>query len=146
MRKAQQYLDFTSTLHDLLLIIEKCNPTLNAFRRMMKTKEGADYWIRVLHDMGCVRSVHIPFAERGVARLSLTEKGYAYRGITEDHWDVWSTMSHFIADRLPARNAIGPIIPSLLSSSGRKFEQIREALNAVEKDEVRCCIQGQHKA
>jgi len=48
---------------------------------------------------------------------------------------MYSTLSHYVADRLPARNAIGPVIPTLLSPSSQKFKRIDKALEDAEKTE-----------
>jgi len=81
MRKAQQYLNFISTLHDLLLIISRCSPSLNAFKKVLSSEVSVYCWLDTLRAMKCIKLTRMRLAGQWVVKLSLTEKGYTYRGI-----------------------------------------------------------------
>jgi hypothetical protein len=125
MRKAQQYLNFASGIHDMLFIIGRHHPTVEKLQRIVPKKRELDEMLSHLRRMRLIRTVRLHHYE---PRIFVTEYGYAMRGFLEDHWEHMTVLSHFTGDRLPARGSIEPIMPVLLSESNPRYRRIKRIL------------------
>lgn len=129
MRRAQQFLDFAKAVHDILLVIGRRHPTVDALRHAMKPKRSVDYWLNTPRKMKCISYRRRRYRGQLITETAITKEGYAIREFLEDHWDMMPELAHYMGNRLPARNAIRPTVPALLLPSSRDYKRIEKALN-----------------